>query len=312
VSSVAVIGRVLATLISALVFAPSGAAKPPQVLFDDFDYRGSDQALQLRHHGWTIRTVPGWPGIRGAAWSRAGISFVGDPADRGNRLLRLTSSTDGTPAGTHQAEICQRRKFFEGTYATRVRFGDTPDSGRDGDQLVETFYALSPLRARLDPKFSELDFEYLPNGGWGVSAPSIFVTSWATAQLEPYIADNTFTSVTGSLEGWHTLVLQVTRGTLRYFLDGRLVATHGGKYYPDVPMSIAYNLWFIQGGQLVARSVRRYHEDVDWVYHRVGRVLSPQQITAEVAALRRGRVAFRDTVPPANPPLDLPCNIRRG
>jgi hypothetical protein len=77
-------------------------------------------------------------------------------------------------------------------------------------------------------------------------------------------------------------------------------------------MSIAYNLWFIQGGQLPAGSVRRCHEDVDWVYYQVGAVLSPQQVTAEVAKLRRGRVVFRDTVPPPNPPLDLPCNIRRG
>jgi hypothetical protein len=142
-----------------------------------------------------------------------------------------------------------------------------------------------------------------------VSAPTIFVTSWATAQLEPYIADNTFTSATGSLDGWHTLVLQVAGGTLSYFLDGKLIATHGGKYYPEVPMSISYNLWFIQDGQLPAGSVRRYHEDVDWVYHQVGVVLSPQQVTAEVAKLRRGRVVFRDTVPSANPPLDSPCNF---
>jgi hypothetical protein len=147
---------VLVALISALVLVPPGAAKPPQVLFDDFNYGGFDQSFQLWHHGWTIRTAPGWPGVRGAAWSRAGISFAGDPANHGNRFLRLTSSTDGTPAGVDQAEICQRRKFFDGTYATRVRFSDRPVSGPDGDQLVETFYAISPLRARLDPKYSEL------------------------------------------------------------------------------------------------------------------------------------------------------------
>jgi len=301
--------RVLVALISALVLVPSGAAARPQVLFDDFSYGGFNQSFQLWHHGWKIRTAPGWPGISGAAWSQSGISFVGDRADRGNRLLRLTSSTDGTPAGIHQVEICQRRKFFEGTYATRVRFSDVPDSGPDGDQLVETFYAISPLQAPLDPNYSELDWEYLPNGGWGVSAPTIFVTSWATAQLEPYIADNTSTSVTGSLDGWHTLVLQVAGGTLSYFLDGKLIAAHGGNYYPEVPMSISYNLWFIQDGQLPAGSVRRYHEDVDWVYHQVGAVLSPQDVIAEVAKLRRGRVVFRDTMPQANPPLDSPCNF---
>src|SRR5262249_49802381 len=155
----------------------------------------------------------------------------------------------------------------------------------------------SPLQAPLDPNYSELDWEYLPNGGWGVSAPTIFVTSWATAQLEPYIADNTSTSVTGSLDGWHTLVLQVAGGTLSYFLDVKLIAAQGGNYSPEVPMSISYTLWFIQDGQPPAGGVRRYHEDVDWVYHQVGAVLSPQDVIAEVAKLRRGRVAFRDTVP---------------
>jgi len=285
------------------------AASRPQVLFDDFSYGGFNQSFELWHHGWKVRTVQGWPGIAGAAWSPAGISFVRDPAGHGNRLLRLTSTTDGTPAGIRQAQICQRRKFFEGTFASRVRFADTPDSGADGDQLVETFYAISPLQAPLDPNYSELDWEYLPNGGWGVAAPTIFVTSWETAQLDPYVADNTSTSATGSLDGWHTLVLQVADGTIDYYLDGALVATHGGKYYPEVPMSINYNLWFIQGGQLQPGTVRRYHEDVDWVYYQAGAVLSPQQVTAQVASLRGQRVAFRDTVAAQNPPLDSPCNF---
>jgi len=130
----------LAGLATALVSGSvSLAASRPQVLFDDFTYCGFNQSFELWHHGWRVRTVQGWPGIAGAAWSQAGISFVRDPAGHGNRLLRLTSTTDGTPAGISQAQICQRRKFFEGTYATRVR--------ADGDQLVETFYVISPLQA---------------------------------------------------------------------------------------------------------------------------------------------------------------------
>jgi hypothetical protein len=305
---------VVAALGLALAFAASAPAgrtnaTAPAVLFDDFDYGGFNQSFELWHHGWRIRTSQGWPGMAGAVWSVSGISFVPDPADRHNRLMRLTSSTDGTAAGTRQAQICQQRKFFDGTYATRVRFTDVPDAGPDGDQLVETFYAISPLQAPLDPSYSELDWEYLPNGGWGVTDPTIFVTSWATAQLEPYVADNTSANATGSLDGWHTLVLQVADGTVRYYLDGALLATHGGKYYPDVPMSINYNLWFIDGGQLPPGGIRRYHEDVDWVYHQVGAVLSPQQVVARVAGLRRAKVAFRDTVPPRAPPLDSPCNF---
>jgi hypothetical protein len=226
-----------------------------------------------------------------------------------NRLLRLTSSTDGTAVGTTQAQICQARKFYEGTYATRVRFQDAPISGADGDQLVETFYAISPLQAPLDPSYSELDWEYLPNGGWGVTAPTLFVTSWATVQLDPWIADNSYTTATGSLDGWHTLVLQVTNGTVNYYLDSTLLASHSGKYYPNVPMSINYNLWFIAGGQLPVGNKRTYREDIDWVYHQADAALSPQAVLAQVAKLRRRHVAFRDTVPAKDPPLDSPCNF---
>jgi len=299
-------------LVLALALVSSGVTargRAPQVLFDDFSYGGFNQSFELWHHGWKIRSVQGWPGVAGAGWSQTGVSFVTDPANRHNWLLRLTSSTDGTAAGTTQAQICQQRKFFEGTYAARVRFSDTPDSGPDGDQIVETFYAISPLQAPLDPSYSELDWEYLPNGGWGNTDPTIWATSWATAQLDPYVADNTTNPVAGSLDGWHTLVFQVANGNVSYYLDGALLATHTGKYYPDVPMSIDFNLWFNQGGELPAGTLRRYHEDIDWVYHQLGVILTPQQVGAQVATLRRTHVAFRNTVPPNNPPLDSPCNF---
>jgi len=298
----------LATVALLLPVAASAAPAPP-VLFDDFTYTGYHPLLDLWQHGWKIRTAQGWPGAAGATWPVTAISFVRDPGDKKNMLMRLTSSTDGTAAGAHQAQICQARKFDEGTYATRVRFTDTPDKGADGDQLVETFYAISPYVAPLDPSYSELDWEYLPNGGWGVGPPTLFVTSWATVQIDPWIADNTYAMKTGSLAGWHTLVLQVANGTLRYYLDGALLATHGGKYYPDVPMSINYNLWFIDGGQLPPGATRRYHEDVDWVYHQAGAALSPAAVAAQVAKLRKAHVAFRDTVPAESPPLDSPCNL---
>ena len=55
----------------------------------------------------------------------------------------MTSSTDGTYAGTTQTQICQQRKFREGTYASHVLFRDAPLSGPAGDQPVESFYTIS-------------------------------------------------------------------------------------------------------------------------------------------------------------------------
>ena len=39
-----------------------------------------------------------------------------------------------------------------------------------------------------------------------------------------------------------------------------------------------------------------YQQDVDWVFHQAGVALTPQEVDAKVAALRRGRVRFRDGV----------------
>src|SRR5262245_54887441 len=92
---------------------------PEAALFDDFDYPSAD----LGAHGWYVRSGTGRPGALAAGWSPAAVSIVADPAQGANRLLRLEASTDGTVAGTVQAEVGRReRRFREGTYAARIRF----------------------------------------------------------------------------------------------------------------------------------------------------------------------------------------------
>ena len=54
---------------------------------------------------------------------------------------------------------------------------------------------------------------------------------------------------------------------------------------------------------------RVYEQDVDWVFHARGQVLSPQQVTRQVRALRRKGVAQLDTVPAAEPPLHSRCDF---
>jgi hypothetical protein len=278
-----------------------------QVLFDDFSYSNHKE---LTGHGWIIRKVAGWPGIPGATWWPEGVSFLKDTELPGNRILRMTSSTDGTGAKTFQTQVCHQRKYLEGTFAARVRFSDKPLAGPGGDQLVQSFYTISPLKAPMDLDYSELDFEYLPNGGWGITGPTLYSTTWETFSPEPnWQKDNVFKTASGSQAGWHNLITQVADGKVRYFVDGKLFAEHGDRFYPESLMSINFNLWFIKDGMVKAREPRRYYEDIDWVFYEAKNTLMPEQVEAKVIEMRRSSVKFRDTVPAPVPALASPCDF---
>ncbi|HEX8163616.1 MAG TPA: glycoside hydrolase family 16 protein [Pyrinomonadaceae bacterium] len=288
--------------------AAARAAKPaPRILFDDFTY---SERSEMERHGWIVRTAAGWPGVPGATWWREGVTFHADAGAPRNRILRMTSSTDGAGEHTRQTQICHERKYFEGTYAARVRFTDEPSAGAGGDQIVESFYTISPLKAPMDADYSELDFEYLPNGGWGVAGATLYQTTWEAFSPEPnWKKDNVFNMTNGTRAGWHTLVTQVAGGKVRYFVDGAQQAEHGDRFYPESLMSINFNLWFIKDGAANVQGARQYDEDIDWVFFESKAALTPAQVEARVAALRRQSVKFRDTVPPPTPALASPCDF---
>ena len=285
---------------------PASDAVPSQILFDDFSYTSAEE---MTANGWILRSGQGWPGVAGASFRPANVSFIDYPAQPGNRLLRMTSSTDGTSENTYQTQICHQRKYLEGTYAARVRFSDEPVMGTDGDEIVQTFYLITPYDKPFNPDYSEMDFEYLPNGGWGGSPTTIHVTTWETVQIEPWNADNASNPTNGSLAGWHTLVAQVSGGTVRYFVDGKLLAQHGGDYYPDAPMSVNFNLWFIEGGLIEIEGVREYQEDIDWVFHEANTLLMPDEVAAKVLELRNASTHFQDTVSSGVITLPSPCDL---
>lgn len=291
----------LTLLIASSLLSLQAAAPPAVVLFDDFSYADRQQ---MKQNGWIIRTKDGWPGVPGAAWLEQNVWTIKDANRANNWIVRMTATTDGTGANTTQAQICHQRKYLEGTYAARVRFHDSPD----GDQVVQSFYTISPLKAPMDPDYSELDWEYLSNGGWGIDGPTLYTTTWETFSPEPnWKKDNVFKTTNGSEDGWHTLVTQVFDQKVKYFLDGKLFAEHGGNYYPEDTMSINFNLWLIRDGLMKENKWRHYQEDIDWVYFEANTALTPKQVEAAVAAMRKQSVAFRDTVP--SKALESPCNF---
>lgn len=297
---------------AAILIAGGGLAHQPlqaqndEILFDDFDYAAYDDPL-LSEHGWIVREEPGWPGVPGAVWRAENVAFVEDPDNAENVLLQMTSSVDDT--GVYQTQICHQRKYYEGTYAARVFFTDRPATGPDGDQLVQTFYLISPQEYDLDPQYSEIDWEYLPNGGWGTPSHGLFTTTWETFRLDPWLAMNESEYKPLSFAGWHTLVIQVGDAEVTTYIDGEWFATHGDDYYPEVPMSINFNHWFIDGGLADSDELRDYVERVDWVFFIGNVILAPDEIEANVAALQEDGTAFTDTVPDWNPPLESPCNF---
>jgi hypothetical protein len=301
--------KTIAIALSAAVLLITGTSpqRQKQIMFDDFSYTNTQE---MKKNNWIIRTEPGWPGVPGATWSEQGVSIRKDTGQTGGEFLRMTSGTDGTPANTTQTQICHQRKYLEGTYAARVRFTDQPLSGPGGDQLVQSFYTISPLKAPMDLDYSELDYEYLPNGGWGIDGPTLYATTWETFSPEPnWKKDNVFKTTNGSQAGWHLLVTQVMNKQVRYFVDGKLFAEHGGEYYPEDTMSINFNLWFIRDGLIKSTEMRRYYEDIDWVFFQNGVALTPEQVEAEVNRLRSKKVKFTDGVPAKTPPLNSPCNF---
>lgn len=285
---------VLAMVLTAFAATLRGAQRA--VLFDDFTYSST---AELAPHGWIMRTAPGFPGVPGAQWGPESFTLH-------DGIIKMTSTTNGVATETRQAQLCQQRKFLDGTYAARVRFSSTSASGPNGDPYVQSFYLISPSKAPMDPSYAEVDFEYLATGGWGTIKSTMFTTTWDTFQLDPWIADRTSTNKTGTFDGWHTLVAQVKHGTVRYFIDGHLFGEHGGKVYTEI-LSINFNLWFIRDQLKKTSESRSYEEEIDWVYFRAGALLAPAAVDAEVARLRRGGKAFVDTVPASG--LESPCNF---
>ncbi|GAA2746844.1 cellulose binding domain-containing protein [Kitasatospora cinereorecta] len=278
--------------------SPTGSTPPPDphaaALFDDFRYTSSsDPAVQ--QHGWTVKSGQGGPGVPGATWSPQDLTFT---TTGGTSTMNLALTTDGTAAGTRETEIqTSARKFRNGTYAARVRFDDTPTGGPDGDHVNQTFFAFTPLAAPMDPNYSEQDFEYLPNGGWGEPSNIMYETTWETYNPDPWQAVNTHGEQRRSYDGWHDLQLTIDATSATYFIDGQVVAVHSEPYLPETPQFIDFNHWLIDLAGQTSTTPRTYTEQVDYVYFVKDQVLTPAQVASAVSGYRAAGTGFTDTVP---------------
>lgn len=273
---------------------PSGGTTPPTdpqpvsaEFFDDFTYAStSDSAFT---NLWSVRTYGGAPGVPGATWSAANVSFVNEGSDK---LMQLKASTNGSAAGTtHTEVISARQKFRFGTYATRIKFRDAPLSGSRvfADKYVETFFVITPWG---NPSYSEQDFEYLPNGGWGQgNTPTMFLTSFDRNT----VASKPERKLSYSHDGWHTLVLHVRPSGNIYHIDGVERANHDAWFAPLINQYLDFQMWFIELGPTGAE--RTYFEQVDWVYFAKDTYLDTNTVNSQVTGLRRASVARKDTVP---------------
>jgi hypothetical protein len=280
------------------ILAPSGnagtttnAAAGCGRLFDDFVYTSSADAA-LAQRGWTVRGGGGGPGVDGNTWSPSNVDF---PGTGSAKTARMRATTNGTPSGTVNSELYQRRKFTEGTYSARIRFTNTPIAGADGDPVVQTFFTITPLDFPNDPDYGEADFEYLPNGGWGGRQPTMHNTTYETYQPDPWQADNLTTPTVRDLNGWHDYTLQIGDGTVRYLIDGVTVAEHGGHVYPETAMSINFNIWFIDLNAHTG-AASTYEQEIDYLYYTDREVVGAAEVASRVEALRAAGTAHTDTV----------------
>ena len=278
------------------------ASVPIEEFFDDLTYESVQDPL-LNEMGWQIRTqVPGAPGPTNAQWEADNITFNQDPSNSANRTMTMSATAQGSIANPTQSAITTPCRFREGTFAARIRWQDSPNTGPDVDQVMQNFFIENSLRYDYDPDYSECDFEYMPNGGWGVASNILHCTTWGTYRPVPRDAVALITSSIASYDGWHIILIHVSGGTVSYSVDDSSIATHvgtncPGDCYPESLMGIAFQTRFTDNGVVADNTaLRKYSMDIDWVYHAKKEALSLSNVNVRVSSLREQSIRRRDTI----------------
>jgi hypothetical protein len=266
------------------------------IVFDDFLYSGADDPAIESFNQWTI--VHGTNGPpSGANYLTSNVTFTDDG------LLQLTCSNSGTvSSATHARLESKDVVYFEGTYAARVFFDDSPHEFKD--PVIQTFYAISPSSGGQNPAtYAEVDFEYLPWDAWnGLYNDNynhaMWMSSYESAKVLASGLDNDHHYVKEAIGGqWHTLLFRFTDGThVEYFIDGDLKATlsrrssDGVSVYPDYNMLVSFANWGyppIEGTSFgSSASLRSSTMKVDWFVYVPGASKNTAEIETIVTAFR--------------------------
>ncbi|MES5816386.1 cellulose binding domain-containing protein [Streptomyces sp. RG80] len=265
--------------------APRAVPELPEgAFFDDFNYRGPKDTALFKH-GWLVRTSEGGPGIDDT-WTTKGVTFPGDDKALGGQVLQLRASTDGTKSGTEQAAVgTKEAKFRTGTYAARIHFTDKPTTGKNGDHVNQTFFTIGGS----GDKYSELDNEYMPNGGWGAPGPKLDTTTWRNADEGDRVTQKTEKSIAG----WHTMVITVKKNSVTYSIDGKTLYRSGSDYAPRADMAINFNTWFVD---LPFTGDRAWDMKIDWLYYQSGEALSAKEAEKAAKGFHGDGVSWFDTL----------------
>ncbi|MFE7524156.1 glycoside hydrolase family 16 protein [Kitasatospora sp. NPDC057542] len=268
---------------------PTTPPGPPGVLFDAFHYTGAEDP-SLAAHGWTVRTDGGGPGIRDT-WSKEGVSFPTVADAQSGQAMQLRVTSDGTPKGTKQVEVGRSTgESLNGTIAARIFFSDKPADGRDGDHIIQTAYAISPDHN--SQKYSELDFEYMPNGGWGAPGPRLDTTSWRSSAQN----DRDTLATKKSVAGWHTLMMTADNGKVTYSVDGKALFSSGNKSYPREPLSIRFSSWLIDLPATMS-GTRTWDMKVNWLYYQADKNVTLAEAEKAVSGFYATNTNFVNTLP---------------
>ena len=275
--------------------------------FDDFNYTDANDTI-IENFGWIVLDGPNYPGQNGPVpYTKENVNFLDNISVPNDRILSLSTQTTNQLADRSFSRVeYSEYIFLEGTYAARVHFDNSSATSEDGN--VQTFYTIFNAPSG-DPTHAECDFEYLAYNVWGGGnfTNILYATTWESYILSPWLPTN---ASTGSLEDysddWKILIFTVMDGTVTYYLDGNLFATHAvadqdgtTSVYPDSDMQISLANWIWSNNSLPLGSspnLRSSTMQVDWVYHLKEGLLDQEEVLMRINNFRSSEIHRKNSM----------------